>query len=201
VIGEGEKAAKAKDDNTAKAAYEKALTGASDPDQVDAIAAALGKLGVKVNVQKHLGFVNTWHLAAPFDHRKGVGWDVAYPPEKGVDLNKAIGKYKDAVAYAYAVVESDKERAVELRFGSINAVKVFLNGKQVFAREEYHHGAHVDQYAARARLKKGRNEILLKLCQNEQKEEYAQVWHFQLRLTDHAGSAVPFTQPEPKEAK
>lgn len=221
----------------AKAAYQKALTGAIDPDQVDAIAAALDKLGEKVDVAKHLGCVTVWHVAAPFDHRKGIGWNVAYPPEKGVDLNatytgqdgKKVGwvpavskhkhgtvdldkalkpagvekwkPYKGAVGYAYAVIDSPKEQDVELRAGSIVALKMFLNGKEVFAHEEYHHGARVDQYVARGKLRKGRNDILLKVCQNEQKESYAQVWFYMLRLTDHSGSAVPFTQAEPKEAK
>ncbi len=57
----------------------------------------------------------------------------------------------------------------------------------------------LDQYAAKGTLKKGRNEILLKVCQNEQTEEYAQVWMFQARLSDATGVAVPFTQP--KEVK
>src|SRR5262245_7454302 len=57
-----------------------------------------------------------------------------------VKLNKALAKHKDAVAYAFTVIESDKERPVEVRLGCINAVKVFLNGKEIFAREEYHHG-------------------------------------------------------------
>jgi hypothetical protein len=57
----------------------------------------------------------------------------------------------------------------------------------------------MDQYSARATLKKGKNEILVKVCQNEQKEAYAQVWQFQLRLTDKVGSAVPFTQKAAKK--
>ena len=108
-----------------------------------------------------------------------------------VDLNKAIGKHKDAVAYAYTVVESDTERPVEIRYGCINASKLFVNGKQVFAREEYHHGENFDQYAARVTLKAGKNELLLKVCQNDQKEPYAQVWQFKLRLCDATGGAVP----------
>jgi hypothetical protein len=108
-----------------------------------------------------------------------------------VDLNKAIGKIKDTVAYAYTVVESDKERAVEIRYGCINASKLFLNGKQVFAREEYHHGENFDQYVARVTLKPGKNDLLLKVCQNDQKEPYAQVWQFKLRVCDATGGPVP----------
>jgi hypothetical protein len=108
-----------------------------------------------------------------------------------VDLNKALAKHKDAIAYAYTVVESDKEQPVEIRFGSITAIKVFLNGKPVFAREEYHHGQRFDQYLAKATLKAGRNDLLVKVAQNDQKEPWAQVWQFQLRLTDATGGALP----------
>jgi hypothetical protein len=220
-----------KKDPGAKAAYEKALTGACDEDQVKTIADALGKLGVKVDQAKHLGFVMRWYLVAPFDHHNGVGWSKAYPPEKGVDvsatykgkdgarakwvehtskdshgtvdLNKALGKLKGTVAYAFAVIDSPKERLVDLRAGSMNGLKIFLNGKEVFAREEYHHGMRMDQYAVRARLKAGKNEILLKVCQNEQDDAWAQAWQFQLRVCEPVGAAVPFTDVKPgkKEGK
>jgi hypothetical protein len=108
-----------------------------------------------------------------------------------VDLNKAIGKHKDAVAYAYTVLETDKELPVEIRYGCINASKLFLNGKPVFAREEYHHGENFDQYVAKVTLKAGKNELLLKVCQNDQKEPYAQVWQFKLRVCDAIGGPVP----------
>jgi hypothetical protein len=108
-----------------------------------------------------------------------------------VDLNKAIGKHKDAVAYAYTVVEADKELPVEIRYGCINASKLFLNGKPVFAREEYHHGENFDQYVARVTLKSGKNDLLLKVCQNDQKEPFAQVWQFKLRICDTTGGPVP----------
>ena len=108
-----------------------------------------------------------------------------------VDLNKVLAKHKDAVAYAFTIVESDKERPVEIRFGSITAAKVFLNGKELFAREEYHHGERFDQYVVRTTLKAGKNELLLKVSQNDQKEPWAQVWQFKLRLCDATGGALP----------
>jgi len=108
-----------------------------------------------------------------------------------VNLNKALANHKDAVAYAYTVIESDKERPAEIRFGCINAVKVFLNGKEVFSREEYHHGMRFDQYVGKGTLKPGKNEILVKVVQNDQKEPWAQVWQFQLRLSDATGGALP----------
>jgi hypothetical protein len=42
-------------------------------------------------------------------------------------------------------------------------------------------------------LKKGHNEILLKVYQNEQTESWAEEWSFQLRVCDALGGAVPLT--------
>ncbi len=211
------------------AAFRRALSGACDKDQVERIVKELDKLGVKVDIAAHFGFVRQWLLIAPFDNHNGVGFNVAYPPEKSVDpkavykgkdgkearwipftttdsygavdLNKALGKQQGVVAYAYAVIESPKERPIQIRAGSLNAVKIFLNGKEVLHREEYHHGIDMDQYIANATLKAGRNELLLKVCQNEQKEEWAQDWGFQARLCDAVGAAVPFTQVTLKASK
>jgi hypothetical protein len=48
----------------------------------------------------------------------------------------------------------------------------------------------MDQYKAHARLKPGVNTILLKICQNEQTEDWAQEWNFQIRVCDPFGNAV-----------
>jgi hypothetical protein len=107
-------------------------------------------------------------------------------------------KLKAVVGYAFAAIDSPAERPVQIRLGSIGAVKVFLNGKEVYAHDEYHHGSGVDQYIANGTLKAGKNELLLKVCQNDQKESWAQVWVFQARLCDAVGAAVPFTLASPK---
>jgi hypothetical protein len=227
VLADAEKKLSAGDKDAARTAYRKALTGAVDEDQVENIAKALKELGVEVDLNAHYGFIRSWHLVAPFDNSKLNGYSTVYPPEKGIDLkavyqgkgtearwaphttddlhgivnlNTALAKHKGAVAYAYAVVESETERTVEVRVGSDTAVKIFLNGQELFGYEEYHHGTRVDQYTAKGQLKKGRNEILLKVCQNEQTEDWAQDWLFQARLSDATGVAVPFKQAA-KEVK
>jgi hypothetical protein len=118
-----------------------------------------------------------------------------------VNLNTEIGKAKDAVAYAFAVVEVGKETPVELRAACPTAIKMFVNGKPVFAREEYHHGNTLDQHAGPAVLKPGRNEILVKVCQNDQKEEFAQVWEFEVRVCDATGGATPLALVSPTAAE
>src|SRR5262249_40929654 len=118
---------------------------------------------------------------------------LATDPYGLVDLNKVIGKHMGVVAYAYAVVESPRLQPVQVRAGSNNAVKIFLNGKEIFFREEYHHGVQMDQHVGLGTLKAGQNDILIKVCQNEQTEDWAQNWSFQLRICDALGGAVPMT--------
>jgi hypothetical protein len=107
-----------------------------------------------------------------------------------VDLNQALGKANGVLAYAYADFESDAVRPAELRLGRDNAAKIWLNGELLHEHRVYHSGVDMDQYVARGKLRKGRNQILLKICQNEQKEDWAQGWGFQLRVCDAAGTAI-----------
>ena len=107
-----------------------------------------------------------------------------------VDLNKAIGKHMGAAAYAVAEFLSDRAQPCELRVGSGNAVKIWLNGKLLFSAEAYHANDTMDQYVGRGELKQGRNVILIKVCQNEQTEDWAQDWKFQLRVCDPLGKAI-----------
>jgi hypothetical protein len=206
----------------AVAIFKKSLEGARDRDQVDAIAKQLKTLtGEVVDVTAHFGFIRQWHVIGPFEWAEGKGFATSYPVESTielgreetgkanakvkwssyetkdpyglVDLNKAVAKHNGAVAYAFTTVRSEKSTPVEVRLGSNNAVKVWLNGELVIAHEEYHHnGGRVDQYVGKAMLRPGANTLLVKVCQNEQKEEWAQSWSLQLRLCDSVGGGVPF---------
>ena len=107
-----------------------------------------------------------------------------------VDLNKAIGKDMGAAAYAAAEFTSDRERLVEFRLGTENACRLWLNGKLLVTSAVYHSNTSMDQFVGRGTLKAGRNVILIKICQNEQTEDWAQVWQFQLRVCDATGKAI-----------
>jgi hypothetical protein len=201
----------------AVAVYQKALDAARDLDQVKLAAEKLRGLGETVDLPRHFGFITTWKLIGPFDNRDKRGFDVAYPPEKeidlgaacmgkekevrwfdhatddemgNVDLNKAVSKHMGAVAYAYAEFVASEGRPAELRLGCINANKVWLNGELLTANHVYHANTSLDQYIGRGTLRKGTNTILLKICQNEQTEDWAQNWKFQLRVCDERGTAI-----------
>ena len=107
-----------------------------------------------------------------------------------VDLNKALANHKGAIAYAYSDFYCDNPRQIDVRLACINANKVWINGKLVISNDVYHAGMNLDQYIAKASLKKGANTILIKVCQNEQTESWAQRWQFQIRVTDDTGKAL-----------
>jgi hypothetical protein len=197
--------------------YREALSSARDPEQVKRIVEKLKKHGEEVDLARHFGFVRKWKLIGPFDNSEGTGFAAVYPPEKHVDfaalhdgksgrlswkdfatddpyglvdLNRALGKHMGAVGYAAVEFWADRERQIELRMGCINACKIWLNGELLFEREVYHTGMDVDQYVGKGKLNRGRNVILVKVCQNEQSEDWAQSWQFQLRVCDSRGTAV-----------
>jgi len=198
-------------------AYKKAFEFSRDFDQIKDAQAALAKAGVEVDVTKHLGFIQNWQLIAPFDNTDGKGFDVAYPPEKTVDfsgsypgkkdevrwtkhtgedeyglinLNEMLDKHKGAICYAATEFFADSERDIEIRIGCINGNKVWLNGELLITNEVYHSNEVIDQYIGKGKLKPGRNVILVKVCQNEQEESWAQRWEFQLRVCDETGKGV-----------
>lgn len=107
------------------------------------------------------------------------------------DIGKLIENYKGSAMYAATSFHDDREREVEFRLTTKNAWKLWVNGELLFAREEYHRGIRFDQYRVRGTLKPGENVILLKILQDEQEPDWAQDYHFKLRVTDFSGRAIP----------
>jgi hypothetical protein len=203
-------------------AYLEVLKYAVDDDQVRLIAGFLGNLGVKVDRQRHIGAVTRWHVIGPFENRKDVGFEAVYPPESEVDLQKSyagqlgevkwvpltgegnygvvdiaekIHDYHGAVMYAFATFDAPAARDVQIRLATPNAWVLWLNDEKLFVRHEYHRGSMFDQYRVPAKLKEGRNTILLKICNNDN-EMFVKEYRFQLRVCDSAGVAVhPRTPP------
>jgi len=196
-----------------------ALADARDVEQIRSIAKSMSPLGVEVNVPEHLGLLPTWNLIAGFDNKDESGFDVAYGPEQvastlelkkykvgeeevswnatttgeengAVDLNKAIGKTKGVIAYAATTFESATGCDAQVRIGTPNAHKIWVNGELVMSNEIYHNSNSIDKFTASVKLKKGDNQVLVKLCQNEQTEPWAQDWSFQLRFCDATGKPI-----------
>lgn len=205
-----------------------ALEKARDVNQVVEAAEKLDEQGIAINLQKQLGFLAQWQLVGNFGNAKGEGFDVAHGPEKTVkeidleaeyesvdgkanwrehnttdslglvDLNEVIGKVKGVTVYAYSTFRAEEEREAEIRIGCINAHKVWLNGELVINNNVNHNGISPDKFSGDGQLVKGKNEILVKVCQNEQTQSWAQRWQFQLRICDETGKAI---QPEKLAAR
>jgi len=131
-----------------------------------------------------------WWVAGPFPNQDDKGFDYANPPEKGFDKNaKMAGKggatvrwkqmntndagYIDLMAllgerssaYAFTYVRSPIEQTAELQMGSDDGIRAWVNGELVHSNNA-DRGAAPAQDRATIRLKKGRNEILIKITQN-----------------------------------
>ena len=107
-----------------------------------------------------------------------------------IDIGKQIKNYKGSVMYAVTEYHSPKRQDVQVRIGTPNSWKIWVNGKLLFGREEYHRGMKLDQYKVDATLQPGKNLILLKICQNEQEQDWAQRFQFQIRICNSEGVAI-----------
>lgn len=220
LIDEGSKQLKAGKKDAAKSTFEKALSAAIHDDQVKLIMKPLKELGREVDLQRHFGFLPEWSLVGPFGNKEGVGFAEVYAPEKKLDLKseldgeigkvkwakfstkddygtiniaKLVKNYKGSCMYATTEFHADKDREVEFRMATPNAWKLWVNGKHVFGREEYHRTPSnlvMDVYRVPVKLKAGANRILLKVCQNEQEQDWAQRYQFNVRICDESGVAV-----------
>lgn len=196
---------------------EQIFHAARDKDQVEKLARWLGELGKPVDLAAHYGYIRSWLVVGPFDNTGDSGFDTVFPPEKEldphqkypgkhgevtwkaitvddihgrVDLNAILGEEKGVVAYAWAVVEVKEEQPAEIRWATPNATKLWLNGQLLAVFHVYHSGYEDDQYRVECRLKPGKNQLLLKICQNEQTQDWARPWEFRLRVCDALGGGV-----------
>ena len=198
--------------------YQKALVKGREVDQITEASQALEENGEKVNLTRLMGFLINWHTIGPFQNKDRNGFSTVYPPETRInhkekyqgtsgstswtafstedklgmlDINNQYGELKEVLAYAETKFISKKEQNVHFRIGSKNAWKLWVNEKLLFARDEYHRGrTRIDQFIIDGKLKKGENQILLKVCQNEQTQSWTKQWEFNFRVTDLTGAAI-----------
>jgi hypothetical protein len=221
-LAAGDKAVKNKDEATAKAEYRKAFAAARDSTQVTQAAAKLKSLGESADAITQLGLVVDWHLVGPFDAPQKTGFAKVFEPENKVDLqakyrgqsgeivwkkhhetdtlgqldlNKQLGATREAVGYAYAEIDVPREQAAQVRCGADDNCSVWLNGEKVFGRDQWLNGTRFDRFITPITLKKGRNTLLVKICQGPQHKdpEVPNNWSLQLRLCDADGRGIEFT--------
>ncbi len=128
-----------------------------------------------------------WYAAGPFT---GGTFDAvfkkAFAPEKEVDLAKEFAKEKlkwvkhaewadgtvhdlagnpQAATYLYRLITADADQNLGLSLGSDDAIKAWLNGKEVLSNK-IDRGVAPDQEKATVQLHKGENRLLLKIVNN-----------------------------------
>src|SRR5262249_19683403 len=131
-----------------------------------------------------------WHFIGPFDNTGMQGFAHAYPPEKEIDLAKKYkgkrnldigwqkGKFVDgqvnnlaifpdnidAVAYLYREIECTAPFDMPVSLGSDDTLTVWLNGQKILSENVYR-GVAPDQSRVVLKLKAGKNQLLMKVCQ------------------------------------
>jgi len=92
-------------------------------------------------------------------------WLYHESPADSLDFLKALAErppHENVVAYAYAVVQSDRAQDAWLAVGSDDTVKAFVNGQCVLDRYEFR-ALTKDQDVVPVKLAAGRNPLLLKV--------------------------------------
>jgi hypothetical protein len=136
--------------------------------------------------------VGPWYFAGPFDNAGGRGFDTAYPPEAGVDLKAQYtgkagaavkwqeGKFTDGqvnsllplfpgnlqsenAIYLYRQLDFGGAVEIPLSLGSDDTLTVWLKGQKLLA-ENTARACAPDQNRVTLKLKPGRNELLIKVC-------------------------------------
>ncbi|MCK5328189.1 MAG: HEAT repeat domain-containing protein [Candidatus Latescibacteria bacterium] len=184
----------------------------------------IGRAEEAQKLLKALHFVRDWWVIGPFDAPDRRGFKITYPPEKAVKLkqsypgksnklvrwvrhqipeNTGVLDFKDvwtednddAAGFAFCTLYSPDERRARILLGSDDTINLWLNGKEVLAKDVYR-GTHPDDDKVDVTLRKGANRLLAKVCNG------SGGWGLALRLTDPDGNAmedVAYRVPEVNE--
>lgn len=167
--------------------------------------------GGEIDVQALYGTQLRWMLLGPFPNPPDFqGHHAEYPPEQAinldaeydgvdgptrwreftqtgprlsVDLTQAFATTEHVTAYALCYVENPQERQVQIRLGTNDAGKCWLNGALIY--DFPHEGtAFLDRDIIPVTLPKGKNTILLKVSNGQLN------WGFVFRITDDKGLPI-----------
>ncbi len=150
-----------------------------------------------------------WLVISPFDNTNG--FQKKYPPEREIKLNKI---YKDGnlaiqwqhandgfnegyidlkqmyknynwkVGYGLIYIQSPDQKAAQIRIGTNESAKLWLNDQEVW-RMNIGRDAIFDDDIIPVVLQPGLNKILLKVC------NWINEWGFYFRVTDEEGMGFP----------
>jgi HEAT repeat protein len=208
----------AEDKDRAKEAIDVVRNANASPEVLVKLAQQLQSAGLPVDFANLLGFVRNWYVIGPFDWKDDADWERAFVNEPDVDpaatistgdaarqwkvvstqdslgmidLMGNIGQFDRKFAYAYAEIEVPAAMDAQIRLGSDDGNKVWLNGEVVW-ENRVDRGAALDQDVVNVKLVNGVNRILVKISQG------GGGWNFNLRVAQPNGAGVEFTQTAPK---
>jgi tetratricopeptide (TPR) repeat protein/transglutaminase-like putative cysteine protease len=173
---------------------------------------ALGNADAANGFLGKLNFTTQWYVVGPFDNERGTGFGNEYDPEtqpfdpkahfKGkerqvawrpvpvehpfygeVDLFAMLRPNLQTLAYAITYLHADADTKAVLRIGSDEALKVWVN-RTLVDSEDSRRPLGFDQSHVGVTLKKGWNEVLLKVCNQ------TGPWAFRCRVTAPEGGPV-----------
>jgi hypothetical protein len=135
-----------------------------------------------------------WYYIGPFRNPGGSGFDTVFPPEQEIDLKKEYegrskqkavwkkGNFTDgqvnnlalflpeyntqSLCYLYREIDASGPAELPVSLGSDDTLTVWLNGEKIHA-ENVNRAAAPDQAKLTLRLKKGKNRLLMKICQGD----------------------------------
>ena len=159
--------------------------------------------------------VGAWHVCGPFSYKGGAGFNIEYPPEKeinfqakypgkgGMEASWREGKdfrdgeinnlaifpvNEDTVAYLYREIDCLEACKLPVSLGSDDTLTVWINGKKIHA-EQVERSCTPDSVRLTLDLQKGKNKLLLKVCNNRGEWAYyfkaagdvqaAHTWNFE----------------------
>jgi hypothetical protein len=113
-------------------------------------------------------------------------WQKVDPSDRlgTIDFNRLIGTEKGVLAYLATTIDSPTDRPAQLRLGSFNAMKIWLNGTQIARLPIYHSGGQFDGYKIPIDLKKGPNRLIIKVHQNSQTQPWTKNWSVTARIVE-----------------
>jgi HEAT repeat protein len=163
-------------------------------------------------MEQYEGYILVWFATGPYIEKGKQGraiFDMVFPPEMAdakdvkwkrltrgvgswdINLEATFGGKNHVGAYMRTSIFSPVEQDARLELGSDDSIKVWLNGKLVHANYA-NRGMSPRQDLVNVKLRKGANELLLKVVDNEGG------WAFCCRVRKPDGSAVEGLKVEAK---
>lgn len=189
------------------------ITRLTTPEAVAAATGVMRSRGPAPDFARAIGAVNRWHFVGPFPWTVSEGFRAKFIGEPDVrledtytvggtalqwhaadstdaaglfDLFGVIGHVEQAVAFAYARIETPEGGPARILTGSDDGLRVWVNGV-VALENDVDRGYMMDQDTADVVLQAGVNAVLVQITQR------AGGWAFGLRLTRPEGTPFPFT--------